>query len=691
MNTFDFNIHFKKYNQNIFFNGTTYQELSQHIQNFSNSKYLKSRHCIAIQTQSPYWAFVALLSCLKCSIDSVLLSSSETPIMIDKLKTQIEFKTILKDKDILKYSNEASINSAFPEIEFTKLAIIVFSSGTTSLPKGVALSFGNLYFSCLGFSEFFQQNETHCSLINLPHHHVGGLMIMWRAFFSGGSLTTNIHSPIDFISLVPLQLKKYIEDPILLPILKKIKVILVGGAPLTDNLKSRANLEKIDLFETYGMTESTSLVTINGQTLPYREVSIDEEGFFEIKGATKALGTFTNNQFTPFPDGRYKTRDKGSVSPDGIFKFQSREDLIFISGGENINPLLIEEIVKENPHIKDCYLVALPDEKWGEMGVLLYELNDQNSKVCSIELDEYLKDRLHPHHRPKFLFQTNLNIENQIKIKRSDLKIIAMELYLKHIFSYEFRGNVDSPVVVFLHGFMEEKSDLEEISSFNSSEYSSLFIDLPGHGETKIKNFHSQNDFFTKLSKFILIFSKKPILYGYSMGGRIALHLSLHYLTPSTLFLESAGLGLKDSHEQRQRISQDLSQFDKMNSSTLLEFLYQWYQNPIFGDYIHFPHFQKNIEKKAKHDFREWQDSQAYLSAGAFPTWPENLQILNNINFKLCYIYGEYDLKYAQAAKLLKSSLSANKLNLYMVDRAAHNPHKTHPHEIVKILTNSLK
>ncbi len=691
MNTFDFNFHFKKYNQNIFFNATTYNELNQHIQNFSNSKYLNSQDCIGIQTQSPYWAFVALLSCLKCSIDSVLLSNSETPIMIEKLKTQIEFKTILKDKDILKYSNETSINSVFQEIEFTKIAAIVFSSGTTSLPKGVALSFGNLYFSSLGFSEFFQQNETHCSLINLPHHHVGGLMILWRAFFSGGSLTTNIHSPIDFISLVPLQLKKYIEDPILLSILKKIKVILVGGAPLTENLKSRASLEKINLFETYGMTESTSLLTINGQTLPYREVRINEEGFFEIRGATKALGTFTKNQFTPIPDDWYKTRDKGSVSPDGFFKFQSREDLIFISGGENINPLLIEEIVKENSHIKDCYLVALPDEKWGEMGVLLYELYDQNSIICSNELDEYLKDRLHPHHRPKFLFQTNLTIENQIKIKRSDLKIIALDLYLKHIFSYEFKGNVDSPIVVFLHGFMEEKSDLEEISTFNTLDYSSLLIDLPGHGETKIKNFYSQNDFFTKLSKFILIFSKKPILYGYSMGGRIALHLSLHYLTPKELFLESSGLGLKDSNEKSQRLSQDLSQFDTMNSTSILQFLYQWYKNPIFGDYIHFPHFQNNIEKKAKHDFQEWRDSQAYLSAGALPTWPENLQILININFKLCYIYGENDLKYAQAAKVLSSSLSANKLSLHMVDSASHNPHKTHPHEIIKILTNSLK
>ena len=572
MNLFDFNQHFQKYKLNPFFEEKTYADALLDVASFSSS--LRSNYAsfstIALKVKSPYLTFVAILSCLKEKKIPLLLSHLESDAIIEKLKEQIYFDTIIDDGQI---ENSFVLNGSekFPSIDMNKTALIVFSSGTTSLPKGVALSFSNLYYSAKGFSEFFHQTELDCSLVNLPHHHVGGIMILWRAFFSGGRLTQDLQKAINFISLVPLQLSRMINDGQKLQFLKKIRVILVGGASLTQLLKDETNKHGLNLYETYGMSETTSLLMINGTVLPYREVKLDEQGFFNVKGKTLALGYYESNRFSPISNW-LKTNDQGEQDKHQLFHFKQRADLIFISGGENINPLSIEEIVKQHPAIKDAYLIAIADEQWGEMGILLFEIStDEN--FSAEDLTAYLKPNIHPHYMPKYFFQTKLNIEGQLKAKRSELKTLAQELVLKNIFSYDYCEVKDAPIIIFFHGFMGDKEDLKNISHHLHSQFSRLYIDLPGHGQTKVKNFYSNPDFFQKLSAFIKLFSNAPIFYGYSMGGRIALHLALNYITPSSLILESAGLGLDDPDEQLQRQIADVNQFAGIEQNQLLDFL----------------------------------------------------------------------------------------------------------------------
>ncbi|MDO9182534.1 MAG: alpha/beta fold hydrolase, partial [Bacteriovorax sp.] len=520
------------------------------------------------------------------------------------------------------------------------------------------------------------------------------LMILWRAFFSGGSLSSDLSSKIDFISLVPMQLKRMLENIEQLSILKTIRVILIGGAPLTAPLKLLAKSHELILFETYGMSETTSLLMINGEVLPYREVQLDEQNFFNVRGKTLALGYFQNNQLLFFPatsDSSWlKTNDLGFSDELGILHFQERSDLIFVSGGENINPRLIEEAVKMHPLVTDAYLLAITDEHWGEMGILLYESNNQTN-VSVQEINQYLKKELHPYQVPKFIYNTILNFQGQLKPNRSQLKRLAYDLYLKNIFSFEYLEKKQAPLIVFFHGFLGNKDDLKEISLHLRDRYSLLYIDLPGHGETNCKNFYSTDDFFKKFADFIRLFSENFIFYGYSMGGRIALNLSLNYLVPTKLILESAGLGLIDENEQHERKESDYNQFLKIDQANLLGFLRRWYTNPIFKTFSEQTSFNLEIEKKSLHDLKQWQMSQTLFSAGCFPTKNKNIEKLKNVSFELLYIYGENDLKYKNYALELQSIKSMALIQTEKIIGAEHNPYKTHPLETIEVLRKKLK
>lgn len=685
MNHFDFNRHFLKYNDNKFFDQKTYADLLSDVTSFSPT--ISTFNNLALKVQSPYLAFVAILSCLKENKLAILLSHLESPTMIEKLRSQIHFDQIIHDLHIEETLVPQNVRIFFPPIDTYKPAVVLFSSGTTSFPKGVTLGFNNLYYSSIGFSAFFHQTEKESSLINLPHHHVGGLMILWRAFFSGSSITSDLLAPIDFISLVPLQLKRMIDDRLKLQILKKIRVILVGGAPLTQTLKDEAKAHGLNLYETYGMSETTSLLMVNGEVLPYREVELDDLGFFKVKGATLALGYYQKNQFIPIAPGWFKTNDQGQKDAMGIFHFKQRHDLIFVSGGENINPLLIEEIVKENSLIKEAYLIALKDELWGEIGVLLYETHTDGD-LPTAQLHSFLKSKLHPHLVPKFIFNTKIKLNGQLKANRNELKCQALELYLLHIFSFDYFEVKDAPLIIFFHGFMGDKEDLKNISHALGSQYSRLYIDLPGHGKTKIENFYSHSDIFLKLTAFINFFSKNPIFYGYSMGGRVALHLALNFLSPKFLILESAGIGLLNTKEQSLREKNDFQQFSEMDQALLPEFLNRWYQNPMFKNFSNHPSYKSEIEKKSQHDFREWRDSQKFLSPACFPLFKENFEKLAAAPFPLLYIYGDDDFKYKDFAKRLPTGKKVSTLG---VMSSGHNPHKTHTMEITELLTRILK
>lgn len=682
---FEINRHFAQYADHFFYDQIKYSKLKSDALAFSSK--LGEDDMYAFKVKSPYLLMVGILAAVHTHKTAVLISALETDESVDQLAKQVPFKKILDDSH---FENLVFAEGDIAEFNSTKPTVVVFSSGTTSAPKGVALSFNNLFYSARGFIEFFNQRDNETSLINLPHHHVGGLMILWRSFFSGGQVVSDPEGKIDFLSLVPTQLKRMIESSTKLSLLKKVRILLIGGAPLSEALKKEAMKHALPVYETYGMSESASLVTINGEVLPYRKLRLEaESGFFEISGETLAVGLYQNQNFTPILPW-YKTRDLGFQEPNGRFLFLKRADLIFISGGENINPLQVEASLKELHGIIEACLVPLPDEVWGEIGVMLYQ-----GEVTQKEVRDFLQTKLHPYHVPKYIFKTQLITPGELKPKRHVLNLLAQSLYLNSIFSHEFIKcpvNSKAPVMVFLHGFMGEKNDLLPMAKKFLGQYSLLLIDLAGHGKTNSAHFRSSSDLLSKLAVFIKLTSPDYSLYGYSMGGRVALELTIHYLDPHELILESAGLGLQTTAEKNERLMADQKLLTGIEQTGKAEFFKQWYSVAMFAPYLKHPDFQKDIENKITHDHHEWQASQSLLSAGLFSLKNDVLKKLQakSKTTKIFYLYGELDFKYKALASEL-SKLDKHNVEIREIKHAGHNPHKTHLIETFNSLTVLLK
>lgn len=654
---------------------------------------------VLLKMESPYALFCSLLACVFADKKALITSFLEPENALNRLKEDVPFKRVLTDED---FSNVKScdLTLGFTDADFLAPRFFLLSSGSSGLPKAIGLSLKNIFSSAQGLIEALKQDSSDTTFINLPHHHIGGLMIFWRAFLSSGKVTNLPGHDYTLLSLVPLQLKRYLKDETKVFKLKKCKAILIGGGILSIELKSETLKQGLALYETYGMTETSSLVLLNGHPLRDQEIRLDDDGHFQIKGPTLALGFYQKHVFLPLPVDQehfYHTKDVGEKNADGSFSFRHRSDLLFKSAGELINPQLIEARVKELDSIAEAVVVPVKHHTWTHAAALIFSRKEgfkEPHDVFVAEIKAHLKKFLHPYLVPRLFFEKPLALMSAaIKPKRFELSEWANKKFLQHLFHHAFIKEEGSrQLVVVFHGFMEDHEDMMPLmKGLPLKEKTSwLFMDLPGHGKTPISAFSTRSDVFSLLTDFIHSFGSydKVTFYGYSMGGRIALELSLHHLTPNELILESASFGAKSLEEKEKRFSSDQNLF-KDDLHDMHTFFTQWYQNPIFYHYNQSMGFRADFEKKSQHDYREWKKSLDYLSLGAAAfLWKDNVHLARERSLKITVIYGQYDLKYKDLSLSLKKELPETAL--YEIESAGHNPHKTHLGDLKKILSHLL-
>jgi O-succinylbenzoic acid--CoA ligase len=275
--------------------------------------------------------------------------------------------------------------------------VMLETSGSTGRPKLVLHSEGSLSAAAaasaanLGWSPAGDR-----WLLSLPFAHVGGLGVLLRCFL--GRQTTVV-GPLDtaapleaarhleeldvtLLSLVPTQLTRLLLEPnFRLP--PKIRQVLLGGARLTEELRSRASARSIPLLSTYGMTEFCSQICTErpgdlgtgvGPALPGTEVRLMADGTIQARGPTACLGYL--GLPSPFDeDGWFTTSDRGQWDERGHLHVLGRKDHVIISGGENVHPETVEAALLALPEIAECAVVGVPDADWGERivaGVVLY-------------------------------------------------------------------------------------------------------------------------------------------------------------------------------------------------------------------------------------------------------------------------------------------------------------------------------
>ena len=297
------------------------------------------------------------------------------------------------------------------DIPLERPATIIFTSGSTGVPKAALHTFGNHYHSALGSNANITLQPGDRWLHSLPLYHVGGLSILFRCLLEGATvaLPQSGTSPGESItslgathvSLVSTQLSRLLRES---ADLGRLQAVLMGGGPVPPSLVDEALVRGLPVHTSYGLTEMASQVTSTppgaslgelrtaGRALPNREVSISARGEILVRGETLFAG-YVEGEESDRPldaDGWFHTRDLGELDENGYLRVGGRMDNLFISGGENVQPEEIEEILCRLERVEEAVVVPVPDEEFGARPVAFVRMDHGESGELVHELEPVL-------------------------------------------------------------------------------------------------------------------------------------------------------------------------------------------------------------------------------------------------------------------------------------------------------------
>lgn len=321
---------------------------------------------------------------------------------------------------------------------------IMFSSGTTSRPKGIVNSHRARAAACHIYAAEFGLSFESRTLLATPLYHnsalilalptlaMGGCVVLEDRFDPGAILQSWREHAVTHALLVPTQLRRMLADPLVDEALPDSTRCLVAvGEPLPDMVRTET-LRRLTsrLYTMYGISEGLATVLRPerqashpgsvGTPVLYTEIRIvDEAGaplppeaIGEIVGrSARMMSGYFRDQ--PATDAALKgewlhTGDLGRLDADGLLYVVGRKKEMIISGGVNIYPVDIEMAIARHPDIQEAAVVGVPDARWGEI-VKLVAVPRPGSGLTPQQMDEWCRAHLPGYQRPKVIeFRTQL-------------------------------------------------------------------------------------------------------------------------------------------------------------------------------------------------------------------------------------------------------------------------------------------
>ena len=372
---------------------------------------------VAILSDNSVTMAIYVLAAMLVHKEVLLLNVHLKPKEIENQLAQLDVTTVLHSIErrdqlpnsistIVFESLESILSDLIPEDTFdwtfkdSDVAAIMNTSATTGQFKSVPLRWGQIRAHVQASQAVLGRAEEDNWLMVLPLFHVSGLSILMRSLYNGTAVTILpkydeaqvlklIESEkINMMSLVPTILTQL--EPSITH--HKLRVILLGGEFIPMALIDACEKKSLPIYKTYGMTETFSQsVTFSvldyphkrdsvGRPLPGMQVRIDNPdadgvGEIHLTGPMVMTGYINKKSI----DGDLNTDDIGYVDEDGfVYILNRRKDLI-ISGGENIYPKELEDLVYTLPSVKECAVVPVPDAKWGQVPALFVAFHDGES------------------------------------------------------------------------------------------------------------------------------------------------------------------------------------------------------------------------------------------------------------------------------------------------------------------------
>lgn len=322
-----------------------------------------------------------------------------------RLMTTDEFLTAARG------AGPATENLASPDPE--SIAVVLFTSGTTSQPKAVELSHNNLTSYVMGTVEFDSAEPDDAALICVPPYHIAGVGAALSNLYAGRKMVyLPAFDPHEWVRLVDAE--RVTTATVVPTMLDRIVTVLEEGGHELPSLRNLAYggsrvglplvrralelLPRVGFVNAYGLTETSSTIAVLGpddhreahsasqahvarrlgsvgRPVPGVEVQIRDEGGkvcgpgesgeLFVRGE-QVSGRYTGIGSVLDDEGWFPTRDVALLDEDGYLFIGGRSDDTIIRGGENIAPAELEEVLIEHAHVRDVAVVGVEDPRWGQ-------------------------------------------------------------------------------------------------------------------------------------------------------------------------------------------------------------------------------------------------------------------------------------------------------------------------------------
>lgn len=428
------------YPNRICINEYTYNDIYRGVVHVARKLELLEASRIAILSDNSVTMAIYVLATMVVHKELLLLNVHLKPKEIENQLAQLDVTTVLHSVERREQLPNSISTIVFESLEHIlsdeeaedtfdwtfedrDIAAIMNTSATTGQFKSVPLRWGQIRAHVQASQKVLGRTEKDNWLMVLPLFHVSGLSILMRSLYNGTAVTILpkydkaqvlklIESEnINMMSLVPTiltQLEPSISH-------HKLRVILLGGEFIPMALIDACEKKSLPIYKTYGMTETFSQsVTFSvldyphkrdsvGKPLPGMQVRIDKPdadgvGEIHLTGPMVMTGYINKEPI----DSDLNTDDIGYVDEDGfVYILNRRKDLI-ISGGENIYPKELEDLVYTLPSVKECAVVPVPDDTWGQVPALFVAFHDGESMTADAILS-FMTKSLAKYKVPKYV------------------------------------------------------------------------------------------------------------------------------------------------------------------------------------------------------------------------------------------------------------------------------------------------
>ena len=349
---------------------------------------------------------------------------------------------------------DASDDGEDAEVEESDTSILMYTSGTTSLPKGVMLTFGDFTNYVVGTVEMADGEPRGAALLCVPLYHIAGAtnimtsvwtgrkLVLLRQFDAGEWLESVERERVTHAFVVPTMLKQILDHPRFAATdLSSLTNLSYGGAPMPFPVIRRA-LESFPpscgFVNAFGQTETTSTLTVLGpddhrltgdaqrdevvlrrlrsigRPLPDVEVEVrddsgaalppNEVGEIMVRTARVMKGYAGNVEGGAKleDDGFLHTRDLGYIDEEGYVFLVGRKDDMIIRGGENIAPAEVEATLQSHPAVEEVAVFGVPSVEWGQVVAAAVVLRPGGA-ATEEELSEFCRSRLASFKKPELI------------------------------------------------------------------------------------------------------------------------------------------------------------------------------------------------------------------------------------------------------------------------------------------------